>query len=85
MTRLDQGFSLAKIELQLMNNELGHLPCRICGQSIYFPLADETMKNGERLIELTCSRGHSDSYWDVEAEQLAPETPRAELAIAAAF
>lgn len=41
------------------------------------------MKNGERLIELTCSRGHTDSYWDVEAEKLEAVGPRTELARAA--
>jgi hypothetical protein len=62
-----------------MSHDLGRLQCRICGQSIYFPLEGEEMKNGERLIELTCSRGHSDSYWDVETEQLDHVAPHAEL------
>lgn len=67
-----------------MGNGLGRLTCRICGQSIYFPLAEEGMKDGERLIELTCSRGHSDSYWDVEAEQPPATEPKDEMARAVA-
>ncbi len=63
-----------------MSNNLARLECRICGQSIYFPRAEAAMKDGERLIELTCSRGHSDSYWDIEAEQLEPSVPKAERA-----
>jgi hypothetical protein len=66
-----------------MSNDLGRLECRICGRSIYFPLAEVAMINGERLIELTCSRGHSDSYWDIEAEKLEKVAPTAELARAA--
>jgi hypothetical protein len=66
-----------------MSNDLGRLECRICGQSIYFPLAEAAMQNGERLIELTCSRGHSDSYWDIESEKLAPVGPQTELVRAA--
>jgi len=63
-----------------MSHDLGRLECRICGQSIYFPLAETAMQNGERLIELTCSRGHSDSYWDIESEKLEPVGPHAERA-----
>jgi len=61
-----------------MINDLGRLECRICGQSIYFPLAETAMKNGERLIELTCSKGHTDSYWDIESETLEHIPPHAE-------
>ena len=67
-----------------MSNDLGRLECRICGQSIYFLRAEAEMIDGERLIELTCSRGHSDSYWDVSAESLEPLAPHAESARAAA-
>ena len=67
-----------------MSNDLGSLECRICGQPIYFLLAESAMTDGERLIELTCSRGHSDSYWDVESQHLDKVGPHAELARAAA-
>lgn len=66
-----------------MRNELGRLECRICGRSIYFPLSEVEMKNGERLIELTCSRGHSDSYWDVQAKDFADLRPQSEISRAA--
>jgi hypothetical protein len=68
-----------------MNNGLGRLDCRICGRSIYFPLSEVAMKDGERLIELTCSRGHSDSYWDVQGKQLELQKvgPNAEMSRAA--
>jgi hypothetical protein len=67
-----------------MSNDLGRLECKICGQSIYFLRAESAMQNGERLIELTCSRGHTDSYWDVETESLEHIAPHAEMARAAA-
>lgn len=67
-----------------MSNDLGRLMCRICGRSIYFPVADPATKDGERLIELTCSRGHTDSYWDVESEKLEPQGPHAEMSRMAA-
>jgi hypothetical protein len=63
-----------------MSHDLGRLECRICGQSIYFLRAEAAMQDGERLIELTCSRGHSDSYWDVETESLEQIAPHAEMA-----
>jgi hypothetical protein len=63
-----------------MSLDLGRLECRICGRSIYFPLSEVAMKNGERLIELTCSRGHSDSYWDVETRKLEEVGPHTEMA-----
>jgi hypothetical protein len=63
-----------------MSNDLDRLECRICGQSIYFLRAEAEMIDGERLIELTCSRGHSDSYWDIPEESLEPIAPHAELA-----
>jgi hypothetical protein len=63
-----------------MSKDLGRLECRICGRSIYFPPAETAMMNGERLIELTCSKGHTDSYWDVESEQLEKVGPHAEQA-----
>jgi hypothetical protein len=62
-----------------MSNDLSRLACRICGRSIYFPVAETAMTNGERLIELTCSRGHTDSYWDIETEKLEPVGPHAEM------
>jgi hypothetical protein len=67
-----------------MLHDLGRLECRICGRPIYFPLAETEMKDGERLIELTCSRGHTDSYWDIETQKL-PElaAPQPEFARAA--
>jgi len=67
-----------------MSNDLGRLACRICGQSIYFLPAETAMKNGERLIELTCSKGHTDSYWDVESPILEHVGPHAEPARLAA-
>jgi hypothetical protein len=63
-----------------MSNDLGRLECRICGRSIYFPIAETAMINGERLIELTCSQGHTDSYWDIESEKLEPVGPHAQAA-----
>lgn len=66
-----------------MSNDLGRLECRICGRSIYFPLSEVPLINGERLIELTCSRGHTDSYWDVAAEKLENVGPHTEMARAA--
>jgi hypothetical protein len=66
-----------------MISELGRLECRICGRSIYFPLSEVAMKDGERLIELTCSHGHSDSYWDIESEQLQEVGPHTERSRAA--
>jgi hypothetical protein len=66
-----------------MSDILGRLECRICGRSIYFPLSDVDLKDGERLIELTCSRGHSDSYWDIQNEKLGDVVPHAETSRAA--
>jgi hypothetical protein len=66
-----------------MSNNLGRLNCRICGRSIYFPLAEAAMEDGERLIELTCSRGHTDSYWDIAAEKLDEVLPHTEMSRAA--
>jgi hypothetical protein len=61
-----------------MSNDLGRLQCRICGRSIYFLPAETAMINGERLIELTCSKGHTDSYWDIESEKLELVGPHTE-------
>ncbi len=41
------------------------------------------MEDGERLIELTCSRGHTDSYWDIAAEKLDEVLPHTEMSRAA--
>ena len=62
-----------------MSDDLGRLECRICGRYIYFPLEEAAMKDGERLIELTCSRGHTDSYWDIQTSKLGQIEPQAEL------
>jgi hypothetical protein len=67
-----------------MSNDFGQLECRICGRAIYFPLTGAVVTSGERLIELTCSRGHTDSYWDVESDKLEVLEPVGELARAAA-
>jgi len=67
-----------------MSNDLGRLECRICGQSIYFLLAETAMNNDERLIELTCSKGHTDSYWDIASQALEHVGPHAEYARVAA-
>jgi hypothetical protein len=67
-----------------MIHDLGRLHCRICGGSIYFPQSEVAMQDGERLIELTCSRGHTDSYWDIEAEKLEALAPHSEVSRAAA-
>jgi hypothetical protein len=83
MTALVGAPISAKMGGYIMSHDLGRLECRICGRSIYFPVAEVAMQNGERLIELTCSRGHTDSYWDIETEKLAETVPHTELSRAA--
>jgi hypothetical protein len=66
-----------------MSHELGRLECRICGRSIYFPVAATAIEEGGRLIELTCSRGHTDTYPDDESAELGQVSPHTEVARAA--
>jgi hypothetical protein len=51
-----------------MSNGYARFECRICGELVYssIPLeqaaAIPAEKSGDRLVELTCSSGHSDQY-----------------------
>jgi hypothetical protein len=51
-----------------MSNRYARFECRICGELVYssIPLEQATgiaaEKSGDRVVELTCSSGHSDQY-----------------------
>jgi hypothetical protein len=51
-----------------MSNGYARFECRICGELVYssIPLEQAARipaeKSGDRLVELTCSSGHSDQY-----------------------
>lgn len=51
-----------------MSNGYARFECRICGELVYssIPLeqaaAIPAEKSNERLVELTCSSGHTDQY-----------------------
>jgi hypothetical protein len=51
-----------------MSNGYARFECRICGELVYssIPLEQaagiQADKSGDRLVELTCSSGHSDQY-----------------------
>ncbi len=67
-----------------MSDALGCLECRICGRSVYFIREEEAIQDGQRLIELTCSRGHTDRYFDVDVRSREQGEPRVEMSRAAA-
>jgi hypothetical protein len=51
-----------------MSNGYARFECRICGELVYSSIPLEQAagipaeKSGDRLVELTCSSGHSDQY-----------------------
>lgn len=51
-----------------MNNGYARFECRICGELVYSSISLEQAagipaeKSGDRLVELTCSHGHTDQY-----------------------
>ncbi len=51
-----------------MVHEYGRIECRVCGEQVIVPLPaplPETVNSGDnngRSHELTCSKGHTDSY-----------------------
>jgi hypothetical protein len=62
-----------------MSNGYARFECRICGELVYssIPLeqaaAIPAEKSGERLVELTCSSGHSDQYSAREIKRAEPK------------
>ncbi len=58
-----------------MSKGYARFECRICGELVYssIPLEQATgmaaEKSGDRLVELTCSSGHSDQYSDREIKR----------------
>ena len=51
-----------------MSNGYARFECRICGELVYSSISLEQAagipaeKSGDRLVELTCSHGHTDQY-----------------------
>jgi hypothetical protein len=62
-----------------MSNGYARFECRICGELVYssIPLeqaaAIPAEKSNERLVELTCSSGHSDQYSAREIKRAEPK------------
>jgi hypothetical protein len=62
-----------------MSNGYARFECRICGELVYssIPLEQAASipaeKSGERLVELTCSSGHSDQYSAREIKRAEPK------------
>jgi hypothetical protein len=62
-----------------MSNGYARFECRICGELVYssIPLeqaaAIPAEKSSERLVELTCSSGHSDQYSAREIKRAEPK------------
>ncbi len=45
--------------------DYGTFRCRVCGDTVYFPLPIETVENGGTKysrVELTCTKGHTDAF-----------------------
>jgi hypothetical protein len=58
-----------------MSNGYARFECRICGELVYSSIPLEPAAGtpaGDRLVELTCSHGHTDQYTAREIKQ--PET-----------
>lgn len=57
---------VSRLNWPYMSDDLGRIECRICGQSIYF-IHDETdVEVSGGFMELTCSRGHTDTYRELQ-------------------
>jgi hypothetical protein len=64
MTAIETFPLHAKMKV-FMSDGLGQAECRICGRTIFFH-RNNSHEIGEEVIELTCSRGHSDCYFSEE-------------------
>ena len=62
-----------------MSNGYARFECRICGELVYSSIRLDQVagipaeKSGERLVELTCSSGHSDQYSAREIKRAEPK------------
>ena len=62
-----------------MSNGYARFECRICGELVYSSISLEQAaaipaeKSSERLVELTCSSGHSDQYSAREIKRAEPK------------
>ncbi len=45
-----------------MAQQYGRIECRVCGEQVIVPLPVHDGKNDRNPYELTCSKGHTDSY-----------------------
>ena len=63
--------------------EYGTFRCRVCGDTVFFPLPIETVENGGTpysRVELTCTKGHTDAFELSQLKSLTPG-PQAELQV----
>ena len=58
-----------------MAQEFGRLQCRVCGDEVVVPLPPNE-RNGDvsdPSFELTCSNGHTDTYYEAQIETIPPK------------
>ncbi len=76
-----------------MSNGYARFECRICGELVYSSILLEQAaaipaeKSGDRLVELTCSHGHTDQYTarEIKRPEAKPASPAKSKAVKAAF
>ena len=62
-----------------MAQEFGRLRCRVCGDQVVVPLfpAERNGNLNDHVLELTCSKGHTDTYDELTVEVIPSKPPLA--------
>jgi hypothetical protein len=58
-----------------MSQQYGRIECRVCGEQVIVPLPalPQDEKKNRDSYELTCSKGHTDSYDLAKLESISPK------------